>query len=291
VSNIIDSPRVQTLQWKHDGDIVEDVSDRIFSLLGRAVHHILEIGADETQETAEERLFMDVEVNGTKITISGAMDLQEEEDGLVAIKDWKVTSVYGFQSDKDAWHYQLNCYAHLVRKAQWRGMQDPDGCWTKVPRQGREVGSLQIGGILRDWSAGKKKSSADYPPAAIQTLDIPLWTSEEAEEYFLERVTMHVKARSADFAGKELPLCNKSERWEDDPKFAVMKKGNKRATSVFEDEENALEFIRQSKDNDQLYVEPRGAEPRRCADNWCKVAGWCSQNAKRIKSLEKKHDD
>lgn len=102
----------------------------------------------------------------------------------------------------------------------------------------------------------------------------------------MDRVQKHVRARSADFAGRELPLCSKTERWEDEPSFAIMKDGNKRATKVFEDHDNALEFIRQSSDKDKLSVIERGAEPRRCAGNWCRVAEWCSQNQKRLEEQE-----
>lgn len=275
VSNLIDAPRAQTLQWKFDQKIEEDVSDRIFSLLGRAVHHILEIGADETKETAEERLFMDVEVGGVKVSISGAMDLQDAPiDGVVDITDWKVTSCYGFMADKAAWHKQLNCYAHLVRKAQWRGVQNPDGSWTKVPRHGSDVGYLQIGGILRDWTKSQSERNPEYPRAAIQMLDIPTWKPQEAEDYFLDRVKRHIKARSMDFAGKELPKCNKEERWEDEPKYAVIKPGNKRATAVYEERASADEHIRTSP---ELELQVRPGEPRRCINNYCKVAEWCSQ--------------
>jgi len=287
VSNIIDSPRVGTLQWKYDSEIEEDVSDRVFSLLGRAVHQILEWGADQDfDETPEERLFYELTVGGTTTTVSGAMDLQETGKKRVAIKDYKVTSVYGFQADKEAWHNQLNCYAHLVRRAQKAGIYDSDGRWTLVDRALRDVESLGIVAILRDWSSGKAKTTADYPPAAIQEVAIPLWPAHEAEEYFMERVALHVKARAKDFAGRELPPCTQAERWEDDPKWAVKKKGNKKATKVFEERQNAVDFIKESSNSADLIIEERGGEPRRCVGNWCKVAGWCSQEQARLESME-----
>ncbi len=285
ISNLIDSPRAQTLQWAHDDEIEEDVSDRVFSLLGRAVHQILEDGADTEVETPEERLFLSVKVNGTTVMVSGAMDLQEEpKKKLITIKDYKVTSVYGFQADKEAWHNQLNCYAHLVRKAQRAGIYDADGSWSLIDRVGRPVGALGIVAILRDWSSGKAKTTPGYPPAAIQEVAIPLWPAHEAEEYFLERVALHVKARAMDFAGKELPFCTQTERWEDDPTYAVKKPGNKRATKVFEEHQNAVDFINESKDT--LVIEERGGTPRRCDGNWCRVSKWCSQYTKYLASLE-----
>jgi len=284
ISNLIDAPRAQTLQWKYDDEIEEDIADRVFSLLGRAVHQILEDGADTNVETPEERLFMDVTINGTTITVSGAMDLQEAPKKRVDIKDWKVTSVYGFQADKEAWHNQLNCYAHLVRYAQKAGVYSPDGSWRLVDRVGRDVGSLGIVAILRDWSSGKAKTTQGYPPAAIQEVAIPLWTPDDAEAYFNKRVSMHLKARAADFAGRELPLCSQTERWEDNPTYAVKKPANKRATKVFEEKQNAIDFINES--SDTLIIEERGGTPRRCDGNWCKVAEFCSQNKRRLEEAE-----
>lgn len=262
VSEIIDSPRVKALQIEHENEIVEDVSDRVFSLFGRAVHQILEWGAEDHQE-AEERVFMAVDVDGVQVKVSGAMDLQDPEgDGSVVIRDWKVTTVYAFMAEKAAWVNQLNCYAHMVRKVK-----------------GVEVNGLQIGAILRDFSKSKSKRQSDYPPAAIQTLDLPLWNSEEAEAYFMERVRLHVKARDMVLAGHEPPHCTDEERWSDPPVFAVLKNSNVRATAIFPTELEAKVFIsEQAKVNPkgEFRIEPRNTEPKRCAD-WCAVSQWCSQ--------------
>lgn len=259
VSEIIDSPRIKALQVEYEHEIVEDVSDKVFSLFGRAVHQILEWGAEEHQ-TAEERIFLPVEIDGVTVRVSGAMDLQDPEgDGSVIIRDWKVTTVYAFQSEKPAWVNQLNCYAHMVRKVK-----------------GTEVQGLQIGAILRDFAKSKAKRQSDYPQAAIQTLDLPLWKPEVAEAYFMERVRMHVKARDMTLAGHEPPDCTDEERWLDPPEYAVLKKGNVRATALFPTELEAKSFIREQAKQGEFRIEPRNTEPRRCAD-WCSVSQWCSQ--------------
>ena len=46
VTRLIDAPQVSVLYRNHYKDIVEDVSNRIFSIMGQAMHHILERAED-----------------------------------------------------------------------------------------------------------------------------------------------------------------------------------------------------------------------------------------------------
>lgn len=272
VSEIIDSPRVKALHWAHDAEIEEDVAGRLFSLFGRATHQILEWGADKGQ-VAEERLFHTVDVGGVKITYSGAMDLQDRGEDGIGIKDWKVTTVWAFQAEKPQWMYQQNCYAHLVRNAQW-AEQWIKGKKVRYEHKPQEVKSLQIGAILRDWSASKAKRDPGYPQAPMQMLDLPLWEPEKAEDFVMHRLRLHIKARSRHFAGLELPECSPEERWQDEPEYAVKKPDGKRALALYQTKDEALAHVNDA--NVPLVIETRGGEPRRCTD-WCKVNKFCTQ--------------
>jgi len=42
VTELIDSPRVRQLKSRHHGEMSEDVSDRLYALMGQAMHKILE---------------------------------------------------------------------------------------------------------------------------------------------------------------------------------------------------------------------------------------------------------
>lgn len=261
VTQLIDSPRVRALQWRHDHEIEQDVTDNFFSLLGRACHQILEWGArEEGLETAEERLFLTVDIGGVPFVVSGSMDLQEA-DGLegVVISDYKVTSVLSATADKTSWAQQLNLYAHLVRETK-----------------NVAVARLQIVVFLRDWRRSSAERDRDYPQSPILVLPIKLWPPKQTARFLHERMCMHVEAGEAVLAGADLAPCTAEERWEGDPIWAVVKPGGKRALKLLDTEGEAVALASLS----GAEVQRRGGEPRRCLGNWCKVAAFCDHGRK-----------
>ena len=58
VTKLIDAPQRRVLGLRHAADIRVDVSERIWALLGQAVHHILERAGTDT--LVEQRLFADI---------------------------------------------------------------------------------------------------------------------------------------------------------------------------------------------------------------------------------------
>lgn len=253
ITQLIDSPRVRILRKEHDSQISEDVSEKLWAVLGNAVHRMFEDSADETH-TTEERLFIDIE----GWTISGAIDLQKDHGNGVVVMDYKTTSVWSVIFGKVEWEYQLNCYAALVRRAK-----------------GQKVTGLKVIAIMRDWSAREAEFKPDYPKAPIVEIDVPMWTEELQDAYLEGRVRIHQQAEFDRLTGTELPECSDTERWAKDPTWAVMKKGNKRATKVFDKPEEAHEFASaQGKDFEVVF---RAGENTRCAANWCRVNEFCSQ--------------
>lgn len=256
VTQLIGSPRVRMMTQKHQEEIVEDVSDRLWAIIGSALHEVVEKGSDDEHQ-AEERLF--VEVDGWRI--SGGIDLQSmnlDEDGTrtCAISDYKLTSTFNVMNPKPDWERQLNCYAHLVRKVK-----------------GFEIKRLSINAIMRDWMRARAKADQNYPQAAMQVIDIPLWSPEAAEQYFNERVKIHKDAEALMDWG-DTPECTPEERWYSPGQLAVMKDGRKRALKLFEPEqkEEAEEY---AKENKATVVE-RPGQNKKCED-FCAVSEWCSQ--------------
>ena len=256
VTQLIGSPRVRMMTQKHQEEIVEDVSDRLWAIIGSALHEVVEKGSDDEHQ-AEERLF--VEVDGWRI--SGGIDLQSmnlDEDGTrtCAISDYKLTSTFNVMNPKPDWERQLNCYAHLVRKVK-----------------GFEIKRLSINAIMRDWMRARAKTDQNYPQAAMQVIDIPLWSPEAAEQYFNERVKIHKDAEALMDWG-DTPECTPEERWYSPGQLAVMKDGRKRALKLFEPEqkEEAEEY---AKENKATVVE-RPGQNKKCED-FCAVSEWCSQ--------------
>ena len=142
VTGLIAPARQRHLTLEHDDEITEDAAERIYSLLGQAVHTILERADTEGGAITEKRLM--IERHGWRI--SGAFDrLAVLPDATM--QDYKVTSTWAVKDGvKDEWAQQLNMY-RLIAAAH-----------------GIEVRNLQIVAILRDWQKSKAVNTPDTYP-------------------------------------------------------------------------------------------------------------------------------
>src|SRR5512133_1083402 len=70
VTTLIGPPKIYFLKKKHWAEIEEDASDRLWSLLGQAVHKVMERAEDKTT-ISEERI--EETIDG--LTVSGQMDV------------------------------------------------------------------------------------------------------------------------------------------------------------------------------------------------------------------------
>ena len=260
VTEILSPPQLVLLRRQHADDIEQDAADMVWSLFGSAVHNILEHGKDD-HHIVEQRLFTTFE----GWSISGAIDLQKIIDGKVLIADYKVTSAWAVQQEKQEWIDQLNLYAWLVERTQAIevGVRTSDGI----------VSGLQIIGIVRDWSRREAALKETYPQSPIVTLDIPLWSYEDREAFVRRRLTLHNEANFAAVSGL-MPECTSEEMWEKKTTYAVMKEGGKRAKKVFEIKEDAVAFAGQQKESH--YIETREGGRTRC-DSFCQAAPFCNQ--------------
>ena len=250
VTELMSPPRVRRLRAQNDNVMVQDVSEMLWPLLGSALHVVMERGETEGW-TSEERLFAMVD----GVTISGAIDLQENMPDGIGIVDYKFTSAWAVMNDKIEWEQQLNVYKWLVETVK------------KKP-----VKYLRICALIRDFS--RHDTGRDgYPQAPIHMVDIPMWDAVKAEAYVRSRLEMHRESKlSADF-GESLPECSPEERWMSETTYAVKREGRKTAIRVFKTIEEATELAEKEKG----YVETRVGEPKRCTGNYCGVAQWCDQ--------------
>ena len=262
-TGLIRSPRISRLNAQHYKEMEKDISDEIWSMLGTSFHELAALGADG-EYLPEERLFMKRE----GWTISGAIDLQKigmhEGKTSVIIKDYKMTTVYGWQKEKPEWGQQQNIYGELVRQCK-----------------GWHVAGIEIIGLLRDWRKSEVERTKDYPPAPIQVMPLEVWDTETALEYIDERIRVHQDAMGRESFGETLPPCSDEERWAQPSKWAVMKNDNARATKVFETEAAAQEGLKfyeeKAKRGDKFVIEHRPGTFSRCEGDWCGVARWCDQ--------------
>lgn len=248
VTKLIDSPQRRVLYGKYKDFVVEDVSDRVWALMGQAVHTVLERAG--TSALVEERLFMDV--NGWKL--SGQFDRLHVADKT--IQDWKVTSTYKAEGD-DSWTKQLNILRMLAIK------------------NGHDIERLQVVAIFRDWQRSKAERDPNYPQSNVKIIELPVWSDEQAMQYITDRVSMHQAAVKG-----EQVLCSDDERWYAGSTFALMKDGNKRATKVADTKEELGEPAK------GFFIEERKGGYRRC-EGYCEVAPFCPQLAREREQQEK----
>ncbi|NBS67596.1 hypothetical protein EBT31_01600 [bacterium] len=249
VTEIMSPPKIKRLREQYNDQIKQDVSDMLWNLLGSALHVVMERGVTDGW-TMEERLYK--EVDG--VTVSGAIDIQQETPEGVVIIDYKFTSAWAVMQEKEEWQQQLNVYKWLVETVKRK-----------------KVVGLKICALVRDFNRHETKEG--YPKASIEMVDIPMWDSVTTEAYVRERLNLHRDAKvSADF-GDELPPCSDTDRWQSETIYAVKREGRKTAIRLFKTIEEANELAEKEKG----YVETRLGEPKRCTGNYCGVAEWCEQ--------------
>lgn len=240
-TKLIDSPQIAYLTRQNTDKITVDVSDRVWSLFGQAVHSLLErAGLRRAGVVVEERLFATMlgwEVSGQY----DSMDLEKKK-----ISDYKVTTVYKARGS-DSWTRQLNVLRWLAMK------------------NGNEVDTLEVIAIFRDWRKSEAMRNSDYPQSPILSIPIPVWDIQDTEDYVAERVSLHQAAAK----GVHIP-CTDEERWASPTKFALMKAGNKRAVRLSDTREGLGALT------DGYSIVERKGEFKRC-ERYCDVSTFCQQ--------------
>ncbi len=242
ISQLIDSPLIRKLTIEHWDEISEDVSDKIWALLGLATHYIIE---KTKMPDALKEEYLKVKIGDSEL--SGRPDILEGKNLI----DLKITSVWSFiygSRTKD-WENQLNCYRYLYEE------------------YGFPVESLELILILRDWSKGRaeREKEGGYPQSQIQVIKPRLWTMEETETYIKERLRIH--------AEKDYK-CSDEERWCKPPVFKVIKQSYKRARKNFNTLVEAEKFRLEQNDKDKLDIQHEPLVYARCL-KYCRVSQFC----------------
>lgn len=259
VTTLLSPAYQKTLQKKHSDEIFEDVADRLWAMYGSAVHYIIELGAKDG-DIIERRFYgeftgwMPSESDFTSVitapyglkTISAQID--HYRDGVIT--DWKLTSAYkvkkALQEPDEDWTAQLNVQKVLMEMA------------------GHEVKELRIGAMVRDWTKAKYMSEEGYPDQ-IEYIEIPIWDEAVTRSWIHSRITAH-----------EVPQpCSQRERWQDNPTYAITKKGGSRPAKVEKSRPAAIEYIDHkgwSLDNYEI-IERTG--PNRRCEFYCNVNEFC----------------
>ena len=251
VTGLLKPAQISALEEKHSDAIVEDVVDRIYSLLGQVVHGILERA--ESTAIAEERLYM--ELMGKRI--SGQMDRIVYHEGL--LQDYKFISVKKVQNGApEEFIQQLNFYAELMQRNDYY------------------VDQLELVCILRDWQRYRAKSDESYPTHQVMVIQVPRWPRQKVIDSMVERLRVHEQAKAALANGLALPECTDEERWLSPSGWAIRRPEGKRAFAKGSSDE-ALAVLQASGGVPAGSVIIRSAPRYRRCEEFCRVAEFCEQ--------------
>lgn len=192
VTGLIAPPQIAHLERLHEHEIEEDVSERTWLALGRAIHILFERHT-EAPLVSEKRLYMPC----LGWTVSGQPDLQHD----LTVDDYKSTSVWTAVYEPEGrveWHRQLNLYRLLLEA------------------NGYEVKQARVIALYRDWNKRESLRGGKYPPIPWGVIDIPLWSRQEAEAYLNHRVLLHQRERGEGI----YPGCTDEERWKNAKGYA-----------------------------------------------------------------------
>jgi hypothetical protein len=244
VTKLITPPYQRQLLRGVGGELVEDVADRIWSLMGQIGHALIErMPLDPATSVAEQRLFTTV----LGKIVSGQFDLIENH----VLTDFKFTSVWS-RDGKIEWEQQLNllnalCWLHFLETKDNRYV----------------INGLQIVAVFRDWTKNKV-GIGDYPESQVAVIPINLWPIETALAYLRDRVQLHYSENPAP--------CTDEERWATDEVWAVMKKGRKSAVKLHALEQKAMDHADKLGKGHTVVHRPR--QYKRC-EGYCSASSIC----------------
>jgi hypothetical protein len=283
VTQLIDAPQIRYLRKTNDYD--EDVMNRIWALMGTAMHHVLELSEIKYTEARQLMEAYGVAIQHENKTLANQIlefckdkypnfenpdvmlekTLSIEVDGMVisgtmdkfiipekALEDYKNCSTYMYTNPeaRKKWEPQQNIYAYMLRQ------------------HGYTVDSatiVAVFGMLRN---------KDYPKHPIARIPIDLYDDKTMEKYLKKRVQLHRMAEE----GNVLE-CTPKERWHTPDKFAITEKGRKRAIRVLDSEQAVEEWMNANSfkyDEKNLKVEYRPGTDNRC-ENFCSLSSVCPQ--------------
>ena len=250
VTSMLKDVREILLTRRHNEEIEQDVADMIWLIFGTAVHKVLEDSKEADTEFKEEHFIEEVE-NDYKL--SGQADLYNAEEKMVT--DYKTCSCWKvIYNDWEDYRKQLLMYAWAFRK------------------MGFEVEKGQIVAVIKDYSKTKAKVDSNYPqyPVYKKIFNFTEQDFIEIEEFIKSKFAKIQKYENT--PDDELPICSEEARWNDGDKYAVKKKGNKRALRVYDTLEEAEEHLKQ---DENLELEVRKGEDKKCLE-YCSCYQFCN---------------
>ena len=247
------------LRKRHDDEIVEDVADHLWVLLGHAIHYVIEkfsrkIDPSKGFRMLEETLTIKLE-NG--VVVSGTLDHYDGTKRM--IDDWKVTNIYKVTNgDTSDWKRQLQIYQALVVGA------------------GYPVSKIVNQAICRDWMR-RDTVKPGYPKIPFVSIEQPLQDVDITRAWLLERTDQLRDAKELDnYELADRYPCSREDMWAAPDGWAVCKGDSTRAVpkGIHSNEVDAKKMADEKGPGYSVIHRP--GFRRRCAE-YCTPSEFCIQ--------------
>lgn len=268
VTQLLNPTKVFHLMKRHKDELEEDVTDRIFMMMGSAMHAILERANEndsEFQILSRVRNFFEFMHENTGMSDNDALvkfaDIVMDgnghndipmvnlfkgltQDRFLIEKRFKYTTKTGkiitggidlYDKETHTLHdYKFSSvWTWIYRNKPGSRVED----WTHqlnmyrlfMEQQGYPVDKLCINLIFRDYSKTKAKQDYDYPKE-IETIELQLLGLDVVEK-MIENKVAEIEQYS-NTIDNSIPPCTSAERWQTHDTFAVRKHTNKTASKV-----------------------------------------------------------
>jgi hypothetical protein len=312
VSQLIENPRV--IHLKRHNDYTEDVSERLYMLMGTSLHHILERG---NMENVYYRAF-DLVQEKLRETMKDVADANKKS-GIQKVIDWMIkmaaylfpelekdeilevtrrmqigsTVLYGTPdnyiiSKETLYDYKFcSVYSYMFPEARHKWDAQTNVYANLLENDGHKVKEIKIIAFFRDWTSHGINRSKDYPPRQVMEIPVKRVGNADTLKYITKRIELHNDVRN----GGPIPMCTGKERWATSDTFAVKSKGAKNALRVFATPQEAKAFMVENNHKfDGLDIEHRVGESKKC-EKYCPVAKFCDQYAMEKEARRKQSDN
>lgn len=285
-TSLLDTTKQIILSQRLTGEGEMDVSDRIASSLGSAIHTALEVAWLNNPNKLMNSLGYPEKISKTTLVNPSKEKLEDyercnikyipvyvEQRASKQIAGWTVTGKFDIIIDgrlndlknRQAYAYifQSNAEKDILQASIYR--------WLNQDKVTQE--DFSILWLFTDWSKKEARQNRDYPQRRWIEQKYQLKSVEEIEEYIISKLNTIDKL--IDAPESELPECTKEDLWMDDPVWKYYKDPTKmkRSTKNYSTATEAYNRLRQD-GNIGLVVEYK-AYAKRC--NYCPCSTICEQ--------------
>jgi hypothetical protein len=316
VTTLIDAPQVRYLRNKHDYEV--DVTDKLYAMVGTAMHTILEKSDLEYSRkkafiiTAEALIQKGREFEGTATEKANQLKavakylfelipvLFPETAGRYVYEittSIDIGNGYILSGTFDLFDKQTgilydykycSTYQYMYPEARKKWDEQTNiYAYMLVTIHGYTVMGIRIIAMFRNWSKFELiKNRQNYPPRQTIEIAVGFRPLEKISALIEKHKQRHLLADQGN-----VPECTGEERWATADEYAVMSVGGKKARVKLPSAATAQIWIDDNKHKiPNLYIDVRRGVSKRC-EEYCAVSKVCPQFKREKESLKQEEVD